>query len=123
MLTVAAIGCTVRPAPPATFPATGTVKFTNGQPFPGGILSLTSTADPRQVMEAPINDDGTFALSMVFDNQRVEGAQAGTYDVLVSSRFVAGQGVRIYALAAGAIIKAEANALVITIDPAKATRQ
>jgi hypothetical protein len=123
LLTARAIGCANRPAPPQTYPATGVVKFTNGQPFPGGILTLTSTADPRVVMESPINDDGTFSLSMVFDNRRVEGAQAGTYRVLVSSKFVAGQAVRMYSLSDEVTIKPEANSLVITIGPEKVRSQ
>jgi len=119
LLAAVAIGCSSRPAPPPTFPATGIVKFANGQPFPGGILTLTSKADPRIVMESPIHDDGTFSLSMVFDNRRVEGAQAGTYSVLVSSKFVAGQAVRMYSLSDEVTIKPETNALVITIGPEK----
>jgi hypothetical protein len=118
-LALLAAGCAQRPAPPATYPATGVVKFTTGQPFPGGVISLTSTADPTVTMEAPVGDDGAFTLGMVFDNRRLDGARPGTYDVLVSSRFVAGQGVRTYALPAGAVIRAEPTALVITVDPAK----
>lgn len=119
LLALLAVGCGSRPAAPAVYPATGVVKFTTGEPFAGGIITLTSTTDPRTVMEATIGDDGTFALGMVFDNRRLDGAQAGTYDVVVSSRFVAGKGVRMYSLPAGAVIKPEANALVIAVDPAK----
>lgn len=114
------VGCARGPTPPQVFPATGVVKFTNGSPFPGGIISLTSTSDPRIGMEAAIQDDGTFTLGTVFDNRRLDGAQPGTYDVLVSSRFIAGQGVKMYSLPAGAVIKAEANALAITVDASKA---
>lgn len=118
-LALLAVGCGSRPAPPATYPATGVVKFTTGEPFAGGVITLTSTADPRTVMEAAIADDGSFALGMVFDNRRVNGAQPGTYDVVVSSRFVAGKGVLMYSLPAGAVIKPEPNALVIAVDRAK----
>lgn len=119
-LVVIGAGCATGPTPPQTFPATGVVKFTNGQPFPGGIISFTSTDDPRLGMDAAIADDGTFTLGMVFDNRRIEGAQPGTYDVLVSSRFVAGKGVLMYSLPAGAVIKSEASSLVITVDASKA---
>jgi hypothetical protein len=119
VLAVVVIGCSSRPAPPPTYPAIGIVKFATGQPFPGGILTLTSKADPRIVMESPINDDGTFSLSMVFDNRRVEGAQAGTYSVLVSSKFVARQAVRMYSLSDDVVIKPDANSLMITIGPEK----
>src|SRR5262249_1643381 len=106
--------------PPKVYPATGVVKFTNGQSFVGGIISLTSTTDPRNVMEAAIGDDGTFELGMVFDNRRLIGAQEGTYDVLISSKFQAGKGVANYHLPGGAVIKSEANQLTIQVDPTKA---
>lgn len=114
-------GCGAKPpAPPTVHPATGVVKFTNGQPFVGGIISLTSTADPRNVVEAAIGDDGTFELAMVFDNRRLIGAQEGTYDVLVSARFQAGKGVAMYHLPGAAVIKSGPNQLTIQVDPAKA---
>lgn len=108
--------------PPPVYPATGVVKFKSGQPFVGGIISLTSTTDPRTVMEAAIGDDGRFELGLVFDNRRLIGAQEGTYDVLVSSRFQSGQGVAMYQLPAAITIRPEPNQLVVEIDAAKAKR-
>ncbi len=111
------------PPPPTTYPTTGVVKFQGGRPFAGGIISLTSTSDPRVVMEATIEDDGSFQLGMMHDNRRLTGAQAGTYDVLLSSRFQPGQGVTTYHLPSGAVIRAETNVLTIELDPAKGKRQ
>jgi len=116
-------GCAASPDLPKVHPTTGTVSFTNGRPFAGGLITLTSTTDPRLVMDAPINDDGTFRLATVAANQRLDGAIEGTYRVMVSSRFTPGSAVTVYNVAATVTIEAKENLLAIEVDAAAGRKQ
>lgn len=113
-----AAGCSPSPDLPKVYPTTGTVRLLNGRPFAGGLITLTSTTDPRQVMDAPISDDGTFRLATVAANQRLDGAVAGVYRVMVSSRFAPGSAVAVFPVAATVTIEAKENVLAIEVDPA-----
>lgn len=122
-LLVVLAGCADnRPKPPAVYPVSGHVKFTDGKPFSGGIITFTSKSDPRLVMEAAIVDDGSFALSMMFNDQRLSGAAEGPYQVMVSSRFQASRGVSTYILANDVVIAPKENVLTIEVDPAAARK-
>jgi hypothetical protein len=104
---------------PTVYKAGGVVKFTNGSPFRGGIITLTSQADPTLTMSGEIAEDGAFQLATVQNNRRLEGALAGTYSVMVSGRFNAqAGGVAIYQLPQPCIIEPRDNELVIEVDPA-----
>lgn len=113
------IGCADnRPKPPMLYPVWGHVLFIGGQPFSGGIITFTSRADPRSVMEAAIADDGLFSLSMMFNDQRLFGAAEGAYQVMVSSRFQPSRGVLTYTLPGDIVIAPKENILKIEVDPA-----
>jgi len=114
--------CSSPPPKPTTYPAVGKVQFTCGKPFPGGIISFTSTTDPRLVMEAPIADDGTFELSMMNGEQRMQGAMEGKYQVMVSAKFDGRNAVKIYMLPQTYSIEQKGNNLVIDVDPSMVKR-
>jgi len=116
LIVFAGSGCSSPPPKPTTFPAIGKVQFTGGKPFVGGVISFTSTADPRLVMEAPIADDGTFELSMMHGDQRVNGAMDGKYNVMVSSKFDGRNAVKVYMLPQPYSIEQKSNELVINVD-------
>jgi hypothetical protein len=121
-IAILASGCGKSLPPVKTFPARGKVQFLGGKPFAGGIVTFTSQADPRLVMDAPIEDNGSFSLSMMAGDQRLDGAAEGAYHVMVSSRFAAGTGVQVYMLKNPVTIEPKENTLVIEVDPATARK-
>jgi hypothetical protein len=122
LILIAAWGCSSPPPKPTTYPAVGKVQFTGGKPFAGGIVSFTSTTDPRNVMEAMIADDGTFELSMMHGDQRINGALDGKYQVMVSAKFDGRNAVKIYMLPQTFSIEQKSNNLVIEVDPSMVKR-
>ena len=58
-IVVAIAGCS---RSSATYPVTGTVKFSNGQPLAGGRILFQPTGEPSQPAKATIAVDGTFSL-------------------------------------------------------------
>jgi hypothetical protein len=107
---------------PKTYRTVGKIRFINGQAFPGGIITLTSTADSRIVMEAPVADDGSFELSMMHGDHRLVGAMNGTYQVMVSSRFSGRNAVQTYVLPSLCSIEPKENNLIFEVDPAMVKR-
>jgi hypothetical protein len=110
------------PEGPPVYKVTGLVKFLNGKPFPGGIITFTLQSDPSLTMSGEIADDGTFSLATVQNSQRLNGAMEGDYQVMVSARFSADAGgVNIYKLSQTYKIEPRDNQLTIEVDPATAT--
>jgi hypothetical protein len=68
---------------PPTFPVTGTVKFTNGQPVAGGAVQFASVSDSSFAVSGDIGTDGAFTLATVKGTDRVSGAPEGEYKVSV----------------------------------------
>jgi hypothetical protein len=85
---VFAAGCTSGPAPPKTYTARGTVVYKDGKPMSGGSIELTTTDDPLLRVFGDIGADGSFSLTTVKDNARVDGAPAGQYRVMVQPPMV-----------------------------------
>jgi hypothetical protein len=67
----------------ATYPVTGTVKFSNGQPLAGGRVLFQPTSEPSQPAKATIAADGTFSLG-TFGIE--DGAVPGHHRVAVYPR-------------------------------------
>jgi hypothetical protein len=87
-LAMFACGCT-SPALPRTYPASGSVVYSNGQPLSDGAVLFTPTAgDPLLRILGEVAKDGTFTLRTQKDNQKVEGAPAGEFEVQVLLPFV-----------------------------------
>jgi hypothetical protein len=82
------VGCQSGPAPPKTYAARGKVVYQDGKPMPGGSLELTTTDDPLLRVFGEIGTDGSFSLTTVKDNMRVDGAPAGQYRVMVQPPMV-----------------------------------
>jgi hypothetical protein len=69
---------------PKTYPATGSVVYRGGQPLTeGAILFPSTTGDPLLRVLGEIAKDGTFVLRTQKDNQKIEGAPAGDFEVQV----------------------------------------
>jgi hypothetical protein len=114
------VGCQPAKTPPTVHAAAGKVIYKGGRPFPGGFITFTSTSQPPKVFDSNIEDDGSFKLAMIFDNQRLMGAVEGHYQVMVSSRFKPPANVDIYVLPNDVVIEPHENVLTIEVDPATA---
>ena len=68
---------------PATYPVTGTVSFSDGQPLPGGSITFQLTAPDAPTISGEIKEDGAFRLSTFRESSRSPGAPEGVYSVTV----------------------------------------
>jgi hypothetical protein len=71
-----------------TYPVKGKVVRKDGRPFPGGAITFRAVANPSLTATGAINEqDGTFELHTLVvagsRNQKLPGAPAGEYTVLV----------------------------------------
>lgn len=81
---VAFVGCSKdAPDPPETFPVTGKVVDANQQPLRGGAIYFRRTDSTALEAISEIASDGGFSLYTMFDGQRLEGAEAGEYQISV----------------------------------------
>ena len=84
LLAVIAAGCGgAKSSLPPTFPVTGTVKFTSGQPVAGGAVQFASVTDSSFAVSGDIGADGAFTLATVKGTDQVTGAPEGEYKVTV----------------------------------------
>lgn len=67
---------------PATYPVEGHVKYPDGTPLKGGLITFLSQNDPKKPLNArgTIKDDGTFAVSTFREG---DGALEGKHKVVV----------------------------------------
>ncbi len=72
-----------RPEMPETFPVKGKVVYENGQPVPSGMVQFQSQSDQSVLVNGGIQPDGTFTLSSVKEDYRIDGAIAGQHRVTV----------------------------------------
>jgi hypothetical protein len=73
---------------PQTYPVTGTVKFTDGQPLPGGSVHFKLPSDDTLTVNGEVKEDGTFTLFTIKGNTKVPGAPEGSYQVTVQAPVV-----------------------------------
>jgi len=78
---VIAAGC--HPSLPKTYTAGGSVHYKGGQPMKGGSVQFASPTDPLLRIIGQIQEDGTFVLVTIRDNDRTSGAPEGEYEVTV----------------------------------------
>ncbi len=118
LLALAAAGCGAShgPAPPATYPVSGQVRYKDGRPFRGGTIQLLSTVDPTLTMTGEVAEDGTFQVETFFRGQRLPGAVAGPCQVLVSPGITENKPVPIYRPPQTYTVKEQSNSFVIEID-------
>lgn len=75
-----------RPTPPVvvTYKTTGAVTYTDGTPVAKAIVQFASEANPGLNMSATTNEDGTFELKTLHENDNLDGAIAGPCSVMVT---------------------------------------
>jgi hypothetical protein len=71
------------PAPPETYPVTGTVVGEDGQPLSGGAIYFHPTGDASTEALADIQADGSFSLYTMAHGEKYPGAVAGPHEVTV----------------------------------------
>jgi len=78
-------GCSKTPSgsEPTTFPVTGQVVDSSGQPLTAGTVEFQSTADKKSRAVSEIAADGSFSLSTLVDGQLVPGAIEGPHQVSI----------------------------------------
>ena len=84
LLVALAAGCSEPPPPITTHAVTGRVTYKNGQPMAGGIVEFRSQRDQTLNMSAFTEDDGTFNLVTIVNNQNAAGAIEGPFRVSVT---------------------------------------
>ena len=68
---------------PKTYKVTGTVTYPGGKPVAGGAIQFMPVGDSSFLARGDIQDDGSYSLDMVKDNERKSGAPEGEYRVTV----------------------------------------
>jgi hypothetical protein len=118
LLALAAAGCggSHEPAPPATYPVTGKVRYKDGRPFGGGTIQFLSAGEPALTMTGEIAEDGTFQVETLFRGKRLPGAVAGPCQVLVSPRITESKPVPIYRPPQTYTVKEQSNSFVIEVE-------
>jgi hypothetical protein len=79
-LAPAGCGGKTKEPPPATYPVRGKVVYRDGTPAAGGAVEFRP-AQGRLTSLGDVGPDGTFTLTAVFGNQKLEGAVAGAHAV------------------------------------------
>jgi hypothetical protein len=79
----AAPGCSTGGDIPKTYPATGTVRYEDGKPLPGGAIQFTSLTDSSLTISGKIDKDGSFSLRTIHGNATEPGAPEGKYRVTI----------------------------------------
>jgi hypothetical protein len=83
-VTLGADSCTTSGRPmPRTYAVKGKVVFPDGKPMPGGMVQLQSSIDPSMTTTGSIQEDGTFSLTTLFENKKLNGAIEGPHTVTV----------------------------------------
>ncbi len=79
-----ALGCQRPGDLPSTYPASGKVAYTDGQPVQGGSIEFTpSAADATFAVTGQIEDNGNYTLHTFKGNQKFSGAAEGQYQVTI----------------------------------------
>lgn len=79
-LSIGCLGCSGRVA---TYPASGTVRFDDGEPVRIGVIEFRCEENGLSA-RAKLDDTGSFSLGTFAD---ADGAPAGTYKVIVAQYF------------------------------------
>jgi hypothetical protein len=83
LLVAAAFGCgDSGPAPPKTYPAKGKVVVEGGESPAGGAVQFVAS-DPTHNGSGEIGADGSFVLSCVSGNKKLDGLAEDTYKASV----------------------------------------
>ena len=80
---LAIVGCSSGSSMPKTYKVTGTVTYPGGKPVAGGAIQFMPVGDSSFLARGDIQDDGSYSLDMVKDNERKSGAPEGEYRVTV----------------------------------------
>src|SRR5947208_3395231 len=78
-----ACGCGRQSSLPRTYKVTGTVKATDGLEVANGAIQFASLSDSSFTASGDVGTDGSFQLSTVQGNARVNGIPEGEYRVTV----------------------------------------
>jgi hypothetical protein len=116
------LGCRpAGPPPPKTYPVQGRVVFKDGQPLAGGAVEFRQPDPAAPISTGEVGPDGTFALSCIVGNKKVDGAVPGTFQVTVMPQQGADQsGGRPIQVTKSYIVKeGDRNDFTITIDRPK----
>lgn len=68
---------------PETYEVKGKVVQADGNAMSGGLIEFQSTTGPAVTINGEIQQDGTFTLATMFDEERLPGALPGTYRVVI----------------------------------------
>ncbi len=80
---IGATGCQGAENMPKTYPVLGTVFYKGGKPLQGGTVQFMSPTDPSLTVVGNIQNDGTFTLSTIRNQTKVDGAAEGEYRVTI----------------------------------------
>ena len=86
VLLTLAVGPGCRPAgppPPKTYAVKGRVMYKDGQPATGAAVEFRPSDPSSPASSGEVGEDGTFTLSCFFNNRKLPGAVAGTFEVTV----------------------------------------
>jgi hypothetical protein len=106
-------------APPKTYPVRGKVFYKGNLPFSGGVIQFQSESDPSLTRMGDIEEDGTFSLVTLFQNERLEGTTEGRYHVTVIPRMSENKPVPIFQLPHVYTVKPEDNFFSVELDKTK----
>ncbi|MBI1833157.1 MAG: hypothetical protein HYR84_17080 [Planctomycetes bacterium] len=77
---IALTGCDRTPPPPKTYPVKGKVAFIGGGNPSGGVIEFRSVSESVTAL-GQVQSDGSFVLSTLASNQKLDGAVEGEHTV------------------------------------------
>jgi hypothetical protein len=87
MLLVAALllaaGCQGNSNLPKTYPVRGKVVFADGTPLRGGLVQFTPENKAEVTITGAIQEDGSFTLTTLAENESLTGAPEGQHTVTI----------------------------------------